>query len=249
MRFKFNFFNTFPKIFTRFFKSLYKHKLDYHLSQLISHGLKIDVVYDIGAYQGEWSKNFSKTSLKNKKFFLFEANKAHEEYLDKSNFKYFIGVLSDKKKEINFYSRKLTGDSYYREQSERYDENLKPELITTYTLDEIIKNENLPLPNFIKMDTQGSEIDILKGSKKALSNCNLIYLESPIIEYNLNAPNLNECINYLRSVDFVPYDICEIHYMDKILIQMDILYIKKSEFLKIFPGGKSIDFLNHNKIK
>ena len=106
-----------------------------------------------------------------------------------------------------------------------------------------MKKENLKLPNFIKIDTQGSEIDILKGSKNTLKNCNLIYLETPIIEYNLNSPNLNECVNYLKSISFVPLDICEVHYMDKVLIQVDILYINKSKFFEIFPGGKSIDFL------
>ena len=148
-----------------------------------------------------------------------------------------------KKKKVNFYSRKLTGDSYYREQSNRYDKDRKPETIITTTLDEIVKKENLKLPNFIKIDTQGSEIDILKGSKNTLKNCNLIYLETPIIEYNLNSPNLNECVNYLKSINFVPLDICEVHYMDKVLIQVDILYINKSKFFEIFPGGKSIDFL------
>ena len=243
MKIKFKFFKLFPRIFTRFFKSLYKHKLDYNLSELVKKGLKIDVIYDIGAFRGEWSKNLNQSTLKNKDFLLFEANQANEEYLKKSNFYYYIGVLSDEKKKVNFYSRKLTGDSYYREQSDRYDKDRKPETIITTTLDEIVKKENLKLPNFIKIDTQGSEIDILKGSKNTLKNCNLIYLETPIIEYNLNSPNLNECVNYLKSISFVPLDICEVHYMDKVLIQIDILYINKSKFFEIFPGGKSIDFL------
>tara|TARA_B100002019_G_scaffold228138_1_gene201395 strand:- start:277 stop:1011 length:735 start_codon:yes stop_codon:yes gene_type:complete len=243
MKIKFKFFKSFPRIFTRFFKSLYKHKLDYNLTELIKKGLKIDVIYDIGAYRAEWSKNYSQSSLKNKDFFLFEANQENERYLKKSNFNYYIGVLSNEKKKVNFYSRKLTGDSYYREQSDRYEKDRKPEIITTTTLDEVVEKENLKLPNFIKIDTQGSEIDILKGSKNTLKNCNLIYLETPIIEYNLNSPNLNECINYLESINFVPFDICEVHHMDNVLIQIDILYINKSKFFEIFPGGKSIDFL------
>ena len=243
MKIKFKFFKSFPRIFTRFFKSLYKHKLDYNLTELIKKGLKIDVIYDIGAYRAEWSKNYSQSSLKNKDFFLFEANQENERYLKKSNFNYYIGVLSNEKKKVNFYSRKLTGDSYYREQSDRYEKDRKPEIITTITLDEVVEKENLKLPNFIKIDTQGSEIDILKGSKNTLKNCNLIYLETPIIEYNLNSPNLNECINYLESINFVPFDICEVHHMDNVLIQIDILYINKSKFFEIFPGGKSIDFL------
>ena len=98
MKIKFKFFKLFPKIFTRFFKSLYKHKLDYNLTELIKKGLKIDVIYDIGAFRAEWSKNLSQSALKNKDFLLFEANKANEEYLKKSNFYYYIGILSDEKK-------------------------------------------------------------------------------------------------------------------------------------------------------
>ena len=100
--------------------------------------------------------------------------------------------------------------------------------------------ENL---DFIKIDTQGSEIDILKGSNEILSNCNLLYLETPVIEYNLNSPSLSECVEYLNSIDFVPYDICEVHYMDKMLVQIDILYIRKTKFLEIFPNQQTIDLL------
>ena len=131
MNIKFKIFKLFFKILTRFFKSFYKHKLDYNLTELIKKGLKLDVIYDIGAYRAEWSKNLSQSSLKNKSFLLFEANQANEVYLKKSNFDYYIGVLSNEKKKVNFYSRKLTGDSYYREQSNRYDKNYKPEIIYT----------------------------------------------------------------------------------------------------------------------
>ena len=101
----------------------------------------------------------------------------------------------------------------------------------------------LKLPHFIKLDTQGSEIDILKGSEETLLNCYLLYLETPIIEYNLNSPNLTYNIKYLNSIGFIPYDICEIHYMDKMLVQIDILYIRKNKFLEIFPYQPTIDLL------
>ena len=59
------------------------------------------------------------------------------------------------------------------------------------------------LPDFIKIDTQGSELDILKGGEKTISNCSLIYLECPIIEYNLGSPNLNDYINNVDTEDAV----------------------------------------------
>ena len=90
----YNLFKNFPKKFIKLFDKFYSHKLNYNLLNLIEKGLKIEVIYDIGAFRGEWSNLLNKTSLKNKKFFLFEANEENKEYLKKLNFKYFIEQTS-----------------------------------------------------------------------------------------------------------------------------------------------------------
>tara|TARA_B100000795_G_scaffold239786_1_gene201625 strand:- start:69 stop:701 length:633 start_codon:yes stop_codon:yes gene_type:complete len=206
--------------------------------------VKIENIYDIGAYRGKWSTFLSNTSLKNKKFFLFEANIENNIYLKKLNFKYFISVLSDKIKEVKFYSKAHTGDSYYLEQTNFYKKNLISVLKKTNTLDDIVTKNNLPFPDFIKIDTQGSEIDILKGGKKVVENCNIILLECPIIQYNLGSPNLSEYIEYLNLINFVPYDICETHNIDKVLIQIDILFVRKSIIKDINNDQKILNILN-----
>jgi len=75
------FFKVFPQIYIKFFNRSYDHKLNHNLLNLLKRGLKIDIIFDIGAYRGEWSKLFNKTSLKNKKFYLFEANEENREFL------------------------------------------------------------------------------------------------------------------------------------------------------------------------
>ena len=82
-------FKIFPRKFVKFFNRLYEHRLNFNILDLMNRGLKIDVIYDIGAFRGEWSNFLSRTSLKNKKFYLFEANKENEKYLEKLSFKYF----------------------------------------------------------------------------------------------------------------------------------------------------------------
>ena len=245
-KFFYNIFKIFPKKFIKLFNKVYNHKLNYNLLYLIERGVTIDVVYDIGAFRGEWSYFLNNTSLKDRKFFLIEANEENEEYLKKLNFKYFIEVLSDKEKNVEFFSKVSTGDSYYIEQTSVYKNDSKSKLKKTNTMDNIIKSNNLPLPNLIKIDTQGSELDILRGAKDSITDCSLIYLECPIIEYNLKSPNLNNYIEHLNSIDFIPYDICETHKIDNILIQIDILFIKKSIFHKIHPERKILNILKSN---
>ena len=240
---KYRLFKLFFKNYSKLFMFFYKHKLNSNLIDLIKKEVEIKIVYDIGAYRGGFSNYLNKTSLKGKDFYLFEANEKNEKYLNKFDFKYFIDVLSDRKKEVKFYSKSLSGDSYYLEKTNIYD-GFDAKTKITNTLDNIVEQNNLPFPNFIKIDTQGSEIDILKGAKRTISNCKLIYLECPIIEYNFGSPNLDQYIKYLDSIDFVPYDICEVHYIDKMLVQIDILFIKKSIINKIYPGNKILNILN-----
>ena len=145
---------------------------------------------------------------------------------------------------MKFFSNSSTGDSYFIEQTSFYKENFKTIVKETITLDEIVEKEKIPLPDFIKIDTQGSELDILKGAQKTIDYCSLIYLECPFIEYNQNAPNLSEYLNYLKSINFLPLDICEVHKMDNIVIQIDILFLKKNILNNIYPGKKILNLFN-----
>ena len=234
----------FHRKYLKLFNSFYKQKLNSIIIDLKNKNVEINTIFDIGAYRGDWSVSLNETCLKNKDFYLFEANIENEKYLRDLNFTWFIKTLSDKEKEVEFYSKVHPGDSYYLEKTNFYEKNLKPKVLKTTTLDDIQKINNLPLPDFIKVDTQGSEIDILKGSKKTLEKCKLILLECPIISYNNGAPNLNEYINYLNSIDFLPIDACEIHHIDKVFVQIDIIFLKKDIFYKIYNEKKILNLFN-----
>lgn len=239
---KYHLLKIFHKRYLKSFNSFYKQKLNSVLIDLIEKGVKINTVYDIGAYRGDFSNYLNNTSLKNRDFYLFEANIKNKKYLERFDYQYFINVLSDRIKEITFYSKSLSGDSYYLEQTNFYSSSDAKNLTTT-TLDEIVIANELPLPEFIKIDTQGSELDILNGGKKTISKCKLIYLECPIIEYNVNSPGLDDYISFLDSIDFIPYDICEVHKIDNVLVQTDIIFIKKTVFNEIFPEKKILNIL------
>ena len=137
-----------------------------------------------------------------------------------------------------------SGDSYYLEQTNFYKKDIKAIKKITSTLDDIVNEKKFTLPDLIKIDTQGAEIDILKGASNTISKASLIYLECPIVKYNLNAPNFNDYINYLETINFLPYEICEIHYINKVLVQIDIIFIKKEKLNEIFQGKKILNLLN-----
>jgi FkbM family methyltransferase len=222
----------FPKLSNSFFKYTIRNRLGKFLIE-IKKDVIVNWVYDIGAYKGEWSNFYKKTSLSESNFILFEANSNHIPNLKKNNFQYFIEILSDKVKEVEFYNGNFSGDSYYKENTNNYDK-LSPQKRKTNTLDNIVDSNNLPTPDLMKIDTQGSEIDILKGGEKTIKNCKFIYLECPFgAKYNQNNLNILDYINYLNKLGYTPHEICQIHYYHGYLLHLDILFVKNDLYQQL----------------
>ena len=56
--------------------------------------------------------------------------------------------------------------------------------------------------DFLKIDTQGSELDILRGAKSTLSKCVGIEVEVEFIDLYSNQPLFGEVATFLRDLDF-----------------------------------------------
>jgi FkbM family methyltransferase len=205
-----------------------------YLRKAKANGLEIKTVYDVGACIGRWTHAMKQGVLFDADFYIFEGNPAYKDILSQQNTFVHIGILSNPGRDsVQFYNGTDTGDSYYKETTDHYD-NRTPITLPCRTLDTVIEEHNLPLPQFLKIDTQGSELDIMAGAKKVMSHADLIYLECPIIEFNSRAPNIFEYLMFMSSHGFVPTDVLEIHRAEEILLQIDIMFIRAETKDKLF---------------
>jgi FkbM family methyltransferase len=214
--------------------------LQQFLTTVQTAGLKIDTVYDIGAWQGQWSQNMKNTALADSEFILFEANPAYKEALSKSGFTSLCGTaLSNPGRDsVKFYNGSNTGDSYYKETTKYYDRQGHIDL-PCMTLDQVREALNLSIPQFIKIDTQGSELDILSGAS-FLDKVDLIYIECPIIQYNSGAPNIQDYLDFFKKIFFIPVTILEVHIDESTLLQIDIMFMRKETKERIFGPNVNI---------
>lgn len=160
------------------------------------------VVYDIGSSILHWKKSADQTWNKFD-YYAFDATPQLKKLYEKSNIKYYLGVLSDTEKEVDFYNNPFnpTGNSYYKEITNFY-ADVKPTKVKTQTLDTVVKENNLPLPDLIKIDVQGSEMDILKGAANTIKECKDIIVEAQHVSYNTGAPKIKELFEFLESLGF-----------------------------------------------
>lgn len=194
----------------------------------------ISVVFDIGAYKGEFTKAV-KSLWKDCTVWQFEADERLAKHLQDP----IISLLGDEhNKAVNFYTLPenniTTGSSIFRENTSYYKD---PVIVTKTmtTIDEVSKRYNFfpgdwEESGLIKIDTQGSEILILKGAQNFLARNKpkYILLEASLVEYNLGGPLIAEMFEAMSLLNYTPYDIFGNFYgPEKRLYQVDVLFERK----------------------
>ena len=204
------------------------------LKKLKAFGFSPERILDIGANTGKWTLDVRKNVFPNANFTMIEAIEYEElKKIDNkyNNIVFFNFLLDEVKRKVIWYEKRNTGDSIYRENTAYFEDCEEIQRVTT-TLDQNFSSDYSF--DLIKIDCQGSELPILKGGKKLVQHAEVIILEVPFMgEYNIGVPDFFEHIKYMNKIGYRVFDIIELHRVEDILIQIDLVFIKnKSKFEK-----------------
>ena len=208
--------------------------IDHRLSVLKNSGVVISHFLDIGAYRGEFTK-IVKKHWPAVTVWQIEADERQQPWLQTDA---IFALLSDQSnRELDFFTLNnensiTTGSSVYRELTQYYKNPIVVKKRTT-TLDDIAKRVNFrgnwKNSGLVKLDTQGSELDILRGAENFLSTYQpkYILIEASVKPYNLEAPLVGDVIEYMRSKGYQIVDLMHCLYdSSESLLQIDILFNK-----------------------
>jgi beta-1,4-mannosyl-glycoprotein beta-1,4-N-acetylglucosaminyltransferase len=187
------------------YESLSMPQAHTNILKKISETFTPNVIYDIGASTLHWTKA-AKNVWPNSELCAFDAIEEAEKLYKSKDIKYNIGVISDQdNKIVKFYENKENpaGNSYYKEIGHPNSINVYPE--NSYierkamTLETVVKRNNFLLPDLVKIDVQGAELDILKGGMNIINNAKYLIIELQNVEYNRGAPLENVTIDFLNK--------------------------------------------------
>ena len=217
---------------------MYKLGESMRLNEVKKLGIDPVTILDIGAHIGEFY-GWAKYEWPNSVIWMIESNEIHESTLKNltsgKNDEYLIAALGDKEREVTFYTRgdkpHTEGNSYYKE-ANYWD---IPHLVLEskrklQRLDDLFTDDTKF--ELIKIDTQGSELDILRGGKNLVSRASVVILEVSYIEYNLGAPLSDEVIEYMTEIGFDKYIEIGEHYSNEpqwkdIIVQKDLCFYRR----------------------
>ena len=185
-------------------------------------------ILDIGANVGQFHKE-CKATFNDSYIFSIEASAECESSLQQITENYYIGLLAKDNTDYTFYSRKndptCTGNSMYKELTQFYsDDQLDIIKKKGIKLDDLFESDSEF--DLIKIDTQGSELDIIEGGLNLCNKAKGILLEVSLTQYNENAPLYDDVISYMTSHGFIKTEILD-EVRNHGSHQQDILFINE----------------------
>jgi len=110
--------------------------------------------------------------------------------------------------------------------------------------------ETLERPVFLKVDTQGAELEVLKGLGKRIEEIDLLVLETTMMPLRRGIPQFADVVRFCDDAGFAVYDVLEGHMraLDGALAQIDLAFVRKDSILRsqssFFSPDQLADYLS-----
>jgi len=196
---------------------------------------KEPVVFDIGANVGHATKEFR--AIFPKSFIhAFEPSPDTFKLLLKNTndlknvlvWNCGIGSVSEKK---IFYENSNSEMSSFRQLSQYGWGDIRAETIVPIrTIDQFCKDERIEQIDILKTDTQGFELEVLRGAENMLldGKVTLVYCEIIFSDMYKDTPSYLEIFKYLESRDFYFVSFYNFYYQRKVASYSDALFVHKT---------------------
>lgn len=209
---------------------------DWSLRNARDNGFMPELIIDVGAYEGEWARMVHRI-FPSARILAVEPQREKKEILQAlslsaARIDYDMALLgAEDNCEVTFHLNETVSSVLSEVVSEAPDREKR----STVTLDTLVEGTNFTSPDFIKLDVQGYELEVLRGGRNifTLSPPEMIQMEISLIEINSGAPLLPEVIEYMNDLGYQLYDIAEFirRPMDDALWQIDVIFVRKDSNL------------------
>lgn len=138
-----------------------------------------------------------------------------------------------------------TGASLYRENTAFFrDDVIVKQRVEKARLDDLFRGRHF---DFVKIDTQGSELDVILGGSAVLRQADYILVEVSLVEYNLGGARAEPIFAKLTELGFHCTEVADFHRLANVhdgnLLQMDFLFERRSRFWRQDPAPAELDRL------
>ncbi|MCW8139220.1 MAG: FkbM family methyltransferase [Planctomycetota bacterium] len=208
--------------------------MGWSLEQLARFGFRPGLIVDVGAYVGDWSR-LARRCFPDAAIVMVEAQpdkadalaRACAEVGNATAVRALVGP--EARPQVEFFAME-TGSSVLSERTDHPREVIRVDMTTL----DAATADAPPGPALLKLDTQGYELEVLRGATRLLERVEVLQTELSVLDFNEGAPALHEVIAFLAARDLVLFDLADItrKRSDGALLQLDALFVRRGSALR-----------------
>jgi len=211
-------------------------RIPFALERLAGLGFQPRSIFDVGAYEGEFAKEclriWPQTIVA-----CFEPLHQKVEHLNRLSKLYpsiqvFAGLLGAQSQERVPLNESETASSVL---VENIPQNFQVNYYPMRTVDQVVQEyHHTPVPDLLKIDVQGYELEVLKGAETSLPGIRVILAEVNFLDIHQNVPLLSDMVAWLDARGWVAYDVCGLtrRPLDQALWQADLIFVPRASALR-----------------
>lgn len=211
------------------------------LEDLKARGLECRAILDVGANRADWSR-MAKKVFPSARCCLVEPQHEMKPHIDR-----FLREFPDSTHvpagagaevgELTFtvMGKTLNGSSFLPSAAGSRAVGDEERVVPVTTLDEIVASGKSDLPQVVKCDVEGYELEVLKGATKVLDHADVLILETVLFRFLSDRhPLTHEVIAFMAERGWLPYDFPEFKRrpLDGAVGQVDICFVRENGLLR-----------------
>ena len=209
------------------------------LEDIKNRGVNFGHILDVGANVGEWTR-IAKQVFPESIVYMIEPLSEMQASLNKvcedfPELKYFPKGAGNKIEDhiMTTWSEDLASATCLVAENKYLQSLNKQRVINVITIDSLIKDKLIEIPDLVKLDIQGYELEALKGATKLFGVTEAFILETSLFEFTAGNPILSEVIIFMAERGYEIYDFPGFlrRPYDGALAQIDVCFARRQGIL------------------
>lgn len=196
-------------------------------------------IVDIGANHGTWTREVLKY-CPDAKFYLFEPQEwlksSFEDLLQEDNVSFYPKGVGKENGSFMFTIVDRDDSCSFRfTEEEAIKKGYKQIEVPVISINNFIKENKLPIPDLIKIDAEGLDLEVLEGASDCFGKTEVFMVEVAIFNKSFDN-SIFEMINYMNQKGYTLFDVTDLNrpFQPKLLWLMELVFVNKNGVINTF---------------